>query len=107
MLATSGTNISRDGRTQPPPSDGVRIVREDVADAEALGAPIAQRADPEGLGRVVAGRDEVDACLARLRVNTLGGLAGQEGVEPGLDRAADVARGPAGDDPDRPDRVGP
>ena len=40
-------------------------VDEDVADAAALGQALAQRPHAEGLGRVVAGGEEVDLRLAR------------------------------------------
>src|SRR5919198_3024046 len=45
--------------------DRIRDVDPDVLDAEALGQPVAERADAERLGRVVAGGDEVDARLTR------------------------------------------
>ena len=55
---------------------------ERVLDPEAVGQQIAQRADAEGLRRVVAGGDEVDPSLARLGHDVLARLAGQERVEP-------------------------
>src|SRR5215207_10492059 len=62
-------------------SDGVRDVSEHVAHAEALGDELAEAPDPERLRGVVAGGDEVDAALARLRHHVLLRLAGEEGVE--------------------------
>ena len=45
--------------------DRVWHLDEAVLDAEPLGDQLAEPADPEGLGGVVAGGDEVDAVLAR------------------------------------------
>ena len=47
--------------------DRVRHVDEHVADAEPARQRSPRRAHAEGLGRVVAGREEVDAGLARAR----------------------------------------
>ena len=44
----------------------------------------------ERLGGVVAGGDEVDAGLLRLTHGLLGGFAGEEGVQPGIDGVVQV-----------------
>src|SRR5215217_6837588 len=72
-----------------PRSDRVRDVDPEVLDTEALGEPVAQAVDPERLGRVVAGGDEVDARLARVRHDVLLRLAGDEGVVALGDRAVE------------------
>src|SRR5215217_7127066 len=47
------------------------------------------------------------ARLARVRHHVLGGLAGEEGVEPELDRLAEARRRAAGDDADAPYQLRP
>src|ERR1044072_2646149 len=69
------------GRLARQRSDRIRDVGEHVADAEALRDEVAEASDAESLGRIVAGGDEVDAVLARLRHHVLLRLAGEEGVE--------------------------
>src|SRR5687767_13035443 len=62
-------------------SNGVGDVDEHVPDAEPLLQEIAQRPHAEGLGRVVAGGQEVDAGLVRAGHDALRRLPGQERVE--------------------------
>ena len=62
-----------------------------MPDAESLGEELAETADAEGLRRVVAGGEEVDAVLVRAQHHPLGRLAGHEGVEARADRVAQVA----------------
>src|SRR3954463_16807129 len=89
LIATFCTYSDRFGRSQPKSSamcekptrsDGVWDVDEDVAEAEALGQEVAETADAERLGGVVAGGEEVDAGLAGAGHHPLGRLAGEEGV---------------------------
>src|SRR5215211_7905405 len=86
--------------------NGVRNVRKEVADSELRGQPHAERADPEGLGRVVAGGEEVDPRLARVVHHWLAGLARDEGVQARRDRVVEMFGRAPGDDPDRPDLAG-
>src|ERR1044072_2138427 len=66
------------GRLARQRSDRIRDVGEHVAAAEALRDEVAEASDAESLGRIVAGGDEVDAVLARLRHHVLPPLAGRE-----------------------------
>ena len=61
----------------------------------------------ERLGGVVAAGDEVRAALARVRHDVLGGLAGEERVEPLRDRLAEARRRGAGHDADAVHGLGP
>ena len=65
------------------------------ATLEPLGHQLAQAPDAERLGRVVAGRDEVDAALAGIGHRVLGRLSGQERVEAQLDRPRGSRGAPA------------
>src|SRR6185312_517320 len=96
--------VRRRFREENSRSDRVRDVDEHVAHAEARFEQLAEAADPERLGRVVAGGDEVDAGLARLRQHVLLRLAGEERVEPEVDRLAKAVGGGAADDAERSDR---
>src|SRR5918998_2225437 len=82
LAQTRSTQLGPRLRTvrSPPRLDRVGDVDEMVAHAEALLQELAQAPHPEGLGRVVAGRDEVDAGLGGLGHRRLGRLAGEEGV---------------------------
>src|SRR6476659_1312928 len=79
-------------------SDRVWRVEEDVPEAKALREMVSQRPDAKGLGGVVAGGDEVDRELARLRHHALGGLARDERLCACGGRLLDVVGARAGDD---------
>ena len=81
----------------PDPAVGDRVMAAMV---------LAEGADAEALGGVVAAGEEVDAGLARDVHDPLGDLAGEVGVEPGGDRLVDLALGAARDDADRRDPLG-
>src|SRR3954447_12582645 len=83
-------------------SDGVRDVDEDVAHAESRRQQVAQTADAERLGGVVARGHEMDLGLARASEGALDRLARHEGVEPVRDRVLEVVGARARDDPDGP-----
>src|SRR5436190_20215038 len=71
-------------------SDGIRDVDELVLDPESRRHQLAEPPDTEGLGRIVAGGDEVHPALAGIRHGVLGRLAGEEGVESQRDRVVDL-----------------
>src|SRR5262249_35829041 len=73
-------------------------VQEHVSYSESLGEVLAESPDAEGLGGVVAGRDEVKAGLSRLRQASLGGLAGKQPAGPGDRRARGEVGAGARDD---------
>src|SRR5215217_4333305 len=81
-------------------SDWVWDVHPDVPHSEAVGEPLAQRPDAERLRGVVAGGDEVDAGLAGDRHDVLARFAGEEGVEPAVDRVLEPVGAAPGDDAD-------
>src|SRR2546423_11744328 len=81
--------------------DRIRDIDELVTKIEPLRDELAQAAYAERLGRVVACRDEGHAGLAGERHHGLGRLAGEERIEPGVDRLLQVACGAAGDDAER------
>src|SRR5205085_8860753 len=83
LMCLKGRPMRTNG--QVPRSDRVGHVDEDVADAEALGQALTEGPHAKGLGRVVAGGEEVDPGLARAGHRAFGGLAGDEGVEAGGD----------------------
>src|SRR3954470_11516841 len=64
-------------------SDRVGQIDEDVLDAEALGEQIPERANPERLGRVVAGGEEPHAQFRGVGGDVLARLAGEGGVQSG------------------------
>src|SRR4051794_34194421 len=83
-------------------SDGVRDVDEDVAHAESRRQQVAQTADAERLGGVVARGHEMDLGLARASHGALDRLARHEGVETVRDRVLEVVGARARDNPDGP-----
>ena len=86
---------------------GLGTSRKTCAQAEALGEVLAEALDAEGLGGVVAGGDEVQARLARLRHHALGGLAGEERVRAGGGGLGEVVGAGARDDRHARTRAGP
>src|ERR1700754_2980028 len=72
-----------------------------------LGDEVAEAADPEGLGRPVTGREEVDPELARVGQRGFGRLAGEEGVEAERGGLVQGLCPAAGNDADRLDRARP
>src|SRR3954454_22695038 len=78
-------------------SDRVGEIDEDVLQAEALGEQIPERADPEGLGRVMAGGEEPHAEFSGLSGDVLARLAGQEGIQTGAGGLVQRVRGGARD----------
>src|SRR3954469_23738958 len=77
-----------------------------MPDREALGDELAEPADPEPLGRVVAAGEEVDAILARLAHHGFTGLAGDQSVQPERARLVQGEAARPGDDPDGGDPIG-
>jgi hypothetical protein len=70
--------------------DRIWDVEEYVAQVEALGKVLTETLDAERLGRVVAGRDEVQAELASLGHAPLSRLARDKGPGTGRRRVAEV-----------------
>jgi hypothetical protein len=73
-------------------------------DPEPLTEVVPQHLNPEPFGRVVPGGEVVDPRFTGDVHHPLGGLAGEVGVEPGVDRRIELALGAAADDPERRDR---
>src|SRR5262245_6711305 len=88
-------------------SHGVVGVDEHGLQAEPLGEERADRADAEGLRRVVPACEEGDAELARLRPRVLLRLARDERVQAERGGVRKGARGAAAADADAADLVGP
>src|SRR4051794_34877008 len=82
-------------------------VEEDVRKAEALREMVSQRPDAKGLGGVVAGGDEVNPQLTRLRHHALGGLARDERLRARGGRLLDVVGARTGEDGHSPHTIGP
>src|SRR5437667_8520923 len=86
-------------------SDRIRDLHELVPEVESLRQQLAEPADAEGLGRVVAAREYGDAGLARVGHERLLRLARHERVDAqphGLGEAGAAAAGHHSDGPDRP-----
>src|SRR3954464_4032875 len=105
-LRVSVVPVGASKSSQIAASDRVRNRHEVVLDPELRGQELPEPANAEGLGGVVAARDEVGAALASVRHDVLGGLAGEERVEPKGDRLAEARRRRAGHDAHAADGVG-
>ena len=93
--------------THEPRSDRIRDVHEDVLDAEPPRQPVAERADAERLGRVVAGGDEVDADSRASAITCSRGSPVKNASSPQLDRLVSASAAEPETIPIRRTRSGP
>src|SRR5687768_15563422 len=90
--------VSLNGRTV---SNRIWDVDEFVCDAKPRRYELAETPYTEGLRRVMAGRDEVDAALSGVGHRVLRRLPREQAVEAEADSLRNRRRARAGDDPDR------